>query len=163
MKRLYLTIGLIGALLFPTLSLAADGDPCVTSADAAMPFGSNGQWRVVACIQVCDAKNATEECAEYDFGSGPGIPDVIIFEYEDSDNTCSSTVDITISTGPVTGGTPSYTLDVSAVVLTEALGRVVLISKDYPPDRYLFFSTADDASCDDLDVRMFLLDRKRSR
>ena len=162
MKRLLFLLGLVGALcLLPTVSFGADGDECVSSANADIPVGTRGTWQVAACVQVCDAKNATEECAEYDFSNSPGIPDILIFEYEDSDNSCSSTVDITISTGHITGGTPSYTLDVSAVVLTEATGRIILITEDYPPDRFLFFSTADDADCDDLDVRMFMYNRKK--
>jgi len=164
MKRLLFLMGLVGALLVPGTTWATDGDACALTADgAAITLPSKGSWIPVACIQLCDGKAATEECAEYDFADAPGMPDIIVLEYEEEvGSACGATPDITITTGPVTGQTPEYAIDTSSVVLNSTTNRVVIDTSVAPLDRFLFTTTTDDASCvaGDLDVRMTFFNRK---
>lgn len=162
MKRLLFLLGLIGVLfMVPGTAFGADGDQCDDSSDADIPLSTRGQWQAVACVQLCDGKAATEECDEYDFADSPGVPDILIFEYQDNSGNCGGTPDLTITTGPVTGGTPSYDISSSTVVLNPTTNRIIVITEGAPLDRFLFTSLADDASCDDLDVRMFFVNRKK--
>lgn len=145
------------ALVVPATSWAADGDAC----DSDTGLITTGAWRHVACINVCDGKAAADSsCTEFDLDSS-GMPDIIVFEREDVGADCTDPggPTITITTGPVTGGSPSYDLDTSTVVLNDTTERVVISTKDAIVDRYLFFATSDDTACTDVDVRMYLFNR----
>jgi hypothetical protein len=152
-----------------------DGAICVDSDNARIPLSTRGTWQPVGCYNVCntiaDAAYDDDFCNEFDLGA-VGIPDIIVFEYEeDPDNAncseASPAPTVTITTGPVTIGTtpnlagiPSYNIDSSAVVLDQVANRVVVITKDAMLDRFLYFAVADTDGCTDVDVRMFLYNHK---
>jgi hypothetical protein len=183
MKRLCFIVGLIGALLFPTLSLAkevkTDHTPCEEmDTDAAVPLWTKGQWIATACILLCDGYAAADTgagCVEWDFNDFPGMPDMIILEYEqESDDDCGANVpQFTIATGPMSNGTltsqtnasyvgdPTYEIGSSAVVIDETNPRVTILTETAPLDRYIFVTqTGTDTNCTDIDIRMFFYSRK---
>lgn len=164
MKMLLALGGLIGALLLPALSWGADGDSCQShTADAAIPLFNKGVWIPIACVQLCDGKAAADSaCTEFDFADAPGMPELIVLEYEEdpANMDCSGTPDYTFTTGPITGGTPSYAIDATAVIANPTTNRIVIDVSQAPLDRFLFTAIADDAGCTDVDVRMFLYTRK---
>jgi hypothetical protein len=91
------------------------------------------------------------------------MPDLLIFEYEEkTGSSCSGTPDVTIKTGPITGGDPAYDISTSAVVLNPTTNRVIVDTSRATLDRFLFTVTADDGACaaGDLDVRMMFVNRK---
>ena len=154
MKLLYILVGFL--VLLPQVTWAADGDACE---DGTGKF-SRGTWRSVACINLCDDIDSTDTiCATFDLNS-VGMPDVIVFEYEDVGGQCSSTPDFTITTSPESDGTPAYDLDASAVVLNSTTDRVVIDTSQAPLDRYIVTAVSDVAACQDVDIRMHLLDRR---
>jgi hypothetical protein len=169
MKTLLIFGGLIGALLLAPGAFAADGDECTTTVDAvAMDLPSKGSWLPQACVLLCDGKAAGDAganaCTEWDFADVPGMPDLVIFEYEElAGEACNATPDLTLTTGPVTGGTPGYDLDSSAVVLNSTTNRVIVDISQAPLDRFLFVALADAAGCaaGDVDVRMTFFGRKK--
>jgi len=165
MKRLLFLMGLVGAFFLTSTASATDGDACALTADGvAITLPSKGSWIPVACIQLCDGHAAADSaCTEYDFAKAPGMPDIIILEYEEeSGELCGATPEYTITTGPATGGTPNYDIDTSAVTLTLIANRVIIDTATSPLDRFLFTAIADDASCaaGDVDVRMTFFNRK---
>ena len=170
MKRLLFLLGLVGVLLAPTVGWAVDGDQCDDSDNANIPLFTRGGWIAVSCIQLCDGKAAADSaCTEYDFATRPGMPDIIVFEYEenpDDANCGGSTPDFTLTTGPVsvvaTANAPTYDISTSTIVMNAATNRVILITEGAPLDRFLFTAIADDASCTDVDIRMFFYNRKTS-
>lgn len=171
MRRLLMFGGLLGAFLLAPAAFGADGRQCQDSDNNDIPLRTLNNWIPVGCIQLCDGKaEADSGCTEWDFANYPGLPDILILEYEeDPDNAnCSGTPDYTIKTGPVTnGGTtgdgvPAYDLETAAVVLNPTTDRVVIVTKDAPLDRFLFTTILDDADCTNVDVRMFMYDRKSS-
>jgi len=154
----WLTLLTVGALLVPGVSLADDGDSC----DADTGRITNGIWATVVCVNLCDGKAAADStCTEWDFNSG-GMPDVIILEREDvgADCTDAGGPTFTFTTGPTTGGSPSYVPDTSAVVLNDTTDRLVIVTKDATLSRYLFTAVSDDTTCTDVDVRMYLMSRE---
>ena len=158
MKRLLYILGLVGALSFlPSPALADDGDACKDSSGNKLSLGSKGAWVTTNCIQVCDGKAATEECADYDFYGAPGMPDLLVLEYEMIAG-CTSTPDITITTASISG--VEYGPSSSALVLNSVTNRILIKTADGSLSRYIAFSTADDANCTDIDVRMFFKSRK---
>jgi len=167
MKRLLFLLGLVGVLLCPCIAWAADGDACLNTDNAAVPLASRGSWAPIACVKLCDAKAAADStCTEYDFNSGPGMPDLVILEYEEDPDAanCSATPDYTFTTGPISvvglANAPTYDLDTTAVVMNPTTNRVIIITENAPLDRFLFTAIADDADCTDVDILMFLYDRK---
>ena len=168
MKRLLFLLGLVGVLFTaPGVALGADGDQCIDSDNATIPLFSRGGWIAVACVQLCDTKVAADSaCTEYDFADSPGMPDIIVLEYEENPDSanCGATPDFTITTGPVsvvaTANAPTYDISTSPVVMNAATDRVIIITEGAPLDRFLFTAIADDASCDDVDIRMFFYNRK---
>jgi len=175
MKRLLFLMGLVGALFaaMPAVATDEDGRQCQDSDNADIPLFTKGGWIPTACIQLCDTKVAADSgCTEWDFADSPGMPDMIVLEYEENPDVaspaddCDATPDYTLSTGPVTNGgitgngVPAYDIDSSTVVMNPTTNRVVIITKDNPLDRFLFVTIADDAGCTDVDVRMFMYNRK---
>jgi len=161
MERLLFLLGLVGALLIPGLGWSADGDQCKDSSGDPIPLFNKGTWIAITCIQLCDNYVGTDSsCDEWDFNDTPGMPDIVVFEYEDIGGDCAATPDFTLGTGPISGGTPSYDSDDSAVVLNSTTDRVLLITKDFPLDRFLFTSVADDTDCTNIDIRMFFYNQK---
>ena len=165
MKRLLFLTGLVGALLtISGPSFGADGDGCLTPAGTSISYGFKGDMVATACYMLCDGKASTDStCTEWDFKDSPGMPDVIVFEYQEAaGESCSSTPDVTLTTGPVTGGTPGYDIDTSAVVLNATTDRVVIDTRLSPLDRFLFSAIADNAGCvaGDMDVRMTFYSQK---
>jgi hypothetical protein len=161
--RLWLTILTMVALVVPTVSFAAtpstDGEECPATVEKI----SKGEWRTTACVRVCNdylTTDAGADCDEHDFNTGGGLPDLLVLERVDGG--CTNDPTITITTGPTTGGTPSYGISSSAVTLNDATPRVVIVTKDAPMDRYLFFAVSDDVGCatGELDVYMHLLDSR---
>jgi len=156
MKLLLTT--LIALLAFP--AFAADGDKCDI---VAVPISvqDKGTWRTDVCIDVCDANVAADsDCTEFDFKAQYGLPDTLIFEIQDNDGNCSGTPAIAVTTGPVTGGTPSYEISTTAVIIDDNPNRVVVDTQAAALSRFLFFAVSGDAGCTDLDLRMFLVNRK---
>ena len=165
MKRLLFLTGLVGALLIASgPSYGADGDSCLSIADASLNFGFKGDMVATACYMLCDGPaTGTSSCTEWDFRTSPGMPDVIVFEYQQKAVvSCAATPDITLTTGPLTGGTPGYDLDTSAVVLNSTTDRVVIDTRLAPMDRFLFATIADNTDCaaGDMDVRMTFYSQK---
>ena len=150
---------LLGVLVLalPTFAWAADGDNC----DSDVGRVSRGVWTTSVCVNVCDAAVAADStCAEFDLGNA-GMPDILIFEREENDANCSDAGGpvITITTGPTTGGSPSYDLTSTAVLLNDTINRITIDTQTAPLSRYLFFTTSDDTACTDYDVRMYLVNR----
>ena len=167
MKQLLFLLGLVGVLIVPTCGWAADGDACVDTDNNAVPLANRGPWVPVTCIQLCDTKVAADSaCTEFDFNSVGGMPDLIIFEYEENPDSanCGATPDFTITTGPISvvalANAPTYALDSTAVVLNSTDNRVIIRSEAGLLDRFIFTAIADDASCDDVDILMFLYNRR---
>jgi hypothetical protein len=180
MNRILSLIGFFGALLLPLAAFGADGDACKSHDGVEIEGWTRGPWIPLKCVQVCDGKVAadddddgTPECADYDFGAGPGMPDVIVLEYDvdnvaaGGEHSCSSTPDITVTTGPIAlGGVdddyPEYSPDTTAVVLNSTTDRVLINTELAHLDRYLFFELEDAAACANggIDIRMFLYNRK---
>jgi hypothetical protein len=163
MKMLLIFGGLIGALLLAPGAFAADGDQCENPSDANIPLFTKGNWIPVACVNLCDnyAGAADAACDEWDFADTPGMPDIIVLEYDDNGGDCGGfSPDFTFQTGPITGGTPAYDIDSSTVVLNTTTDRIIIITEDGPLDRFLFTTVADDDDCTDVDVRMFFYNRK---
>jgi hypothetical protein len=170
MKRLFILGGLIGAFLlsFPAFGDVDDGRECQDSADADIPLGHRSGWIAEACVQLCDTKKAADSyCTEWDFNDVPGMPEIIVFEYEENDGGCNATPDFTITTGPISnGGTaaagdPAYDIGSTALILNSTTNRIVIITEDAPPDRFLFTAIGDDTNCTDVDIRMFFYNRKK--
>lgn len=139
-------------------SQTVDGGPC----DATVQGVNKGVWNQIACINICDDVDEGETCAEYDLQTF-GISDQIIFDIiENDDQDCSDSggPQMAIQTGPTTGGSPAREIDSSAVVLNDTTPRVVVITKDAPLDRYLFFAFSLDTACTDVDVRARFVNRK---
>ena len=183
MKQLLFLLGLIGVLFAPSLGLAKENKTDHTQCeemdtDAAVPLFSRGGWIPTACILLCDGYAAADTgagCVEWDFQDSPGMPDIIVLEYEEEDSgDCGATPDFAITTGPMSNGTltnqtnasyagdPAYEIDATAVVLNATTNRVIILTKDAPLDRYLFTNVTDEASCTDVDIRMFFFNRKTS-
>ena len=165
MGRLTILGGLIGALLLLAPPVfAADGDTCMShTADAAIPLWSGGFWTPLACVQLCDGKAAADSaCAEFDFETAPGLAEVIVFEYEEdpANLDCSATPTYTITTGPITGGAPSYSWDTSAVVMNPTDNRLMVDVSGAMLDRFINVAITDDAGCTDVDVRLFFYGSK---
>lgn len=159
-------------LLLPSVGWSQDGIPC----DADTGQLTRGNYKSLGCFNICDALAAADSSCLYDIGAvaGPvnvqtyswdfsntvGVPDLVIFEIEDINGNCGATPDVTIQTSPEADIAPAYDLDSTAVVLTVGgTDRIIVDFSTAPPDRYLIATVADDASCDDLDVRMHLLVR----
>jgi len=164
MKKLLSFGGLIGAFLLTPMAFAADGDSCMShTADAAIPLFNKGVLIPIACVQLCDAKAAADSsCTEFDFASVPGLPEILVLEYEEdpANLDCAATPDYTFTTGPITGGTPGYNIDSSAVIMNPTTNRVIVDLSQAPLDRFLFTAIADDAGCTDVDIRMFFYTKK---
>lgn len=129
------------------------GQACDT--DITVPV--RGEFRTSQCINLCNNYAAADdgaECTEYEF---KGVPNLIVFEREENDANCTNNPTFTLKTGPVTGGTPSYDLDSTAVVLNDADDRIIIIVESAPPDAFLFITVTDDLACTDVDVRMYLI------
>lgn len=140
-----------------------DGVICEDSSDARIPLQDLGSWKATGCYNVCDGYAAADTgaaCNEWDFDRGPGMPDIMVFEYEDIGGDCGATPDFTITTGPVTGGSPNYDISTSAVVVNTTTDRIAVIIKDAMLNRFLFFAVTDEASCTDVDIRMFTYEKK---
>ena len=154
-----------------------DGSVCVDSDNARIPLSTRGTWQPVGCYNVCDdiddANYDDDFCNQFDLGA-VGIPDLLVFEYEEDPDNANCTESpgptITITTGPVTrpaadldsAGIPSYDISTSAVVLNATTNRIAVITKDAMLDRFLYFAVANTDNCTDIDVRMFLYNRKPS-
>ena len=153
MKLALFWMGVLSLLLAPT-ALAADGDAC----DSGIGKITRGRHQTVVCVNLCDTKvAANSSCADFDMNT-VGMPDQIVFEYEENGvATCSGTPDFAITTGPITGGTPSYELDATAVVLNPTTNRVIVDARTAVLDRWLFTAITDDAACLDVDIRMYLI------
>jgi len=166
MKWLYLMVGALGLLLAGTAS-AVDGDGC----DSDIGKLDQGSYQTVVCVNVCDGvDNAGSDCDRgstaaghaWDFNQG-GMPDLIVFEYEDNGGDCGgSTPDFTLTTSPEADGTPAYDISTSTVVVNPTTNRVVVVVKDAVIDRYLNVDMADVANCTDLDLRMYLINEDES-
>lgn len=165
MKQYLLFLAL---LLLAGPALGADGDVCADSDNAAITLFDRGRWTPTACIQLCDGKvDADTACTEYDFNNNRGMPEVIIFEYEenpDSSN-CDTDSDFTLTTGPIsvvaTANAPTYNIDPGgAIIMNSVTNRVVLVTRDYPLDRFLFTAISANTNCDDVDIRMFFYNQK---
>jgi hypothetical protein len=165
MKRILSLMGFLGALLLSSVAFGADGDECDSHvSDARIPLARTGNWAPTVCIQLCDDKAASHSaCDEWDFNDTGGMPDIIVLEYEEdpSNMDCSGTPDYTFTTGPITGGVPSYAIDTTALVMNPTTNRVIIVTKDSVMDRFLFTAIADDGACTDVDIRMFLYNRKK--
>ena len=87
MKLLSFLVGVL--VLLPSLALGADGDSC----DSDTGKLTHGNYKTQACVNLCDGKAAADSnCGtSYDLDDAGGIPDLIIFEYEDVGADCSST------------------------------------------------------------------------
>lgn len=168
MKTLFLTILLL--LLFPLPSWGADGDTCTAhvlgASTGTITKITKGIWREIACIQLCDGKKVADNsngCTEFNMSAVTGTPDLIVLEYEeDGDSSCSAGPIFTVSTGPISGGTPTYDIDSTAVTIGEATTRVVIDMSTAPVDNFLFITNgATLTGCDQegVDVRMHLLTR----
>ena len=166
MKTLLLTILLL--LLFSPAVWGADGGPC----DSNTGKLERGIYRTLGCVNVCDAKAAadssclfdiagTAQTYSWDFSNTLGVPDLLVFEIEDINGNCGATPDFTVQTSPEADIAPAYDLDSTAVVINSTTDRVIVDLSTAPPDRYLIITVADDASCNDLDLRMYLLARDR--
>lgn len=152
----------IGVLIWTVLLLApsvwaADGGDCDSDVDKL----AKGNWKTQTCVQLCDGKAAADSsCTEWNFNSSGGMPDQVILEYEDVGADCSATPEYTFTTGPTTGGSPSYNFDTTAVVITPTVNRITIIIKEGSLNTYLFTAIADDADCTDVDIRMYLVNRE---
>ena len=167
MKRLLFLLGLVGVLIVPTCGWAADGDACTDTDGTAITLASRGSWVPVSCVLLCNAKAAADSaCTEYDFNAVGGMPDIVIFEYEEDPDAanCSATPDFTITTGPISvvalANAPTYALDSTAVVLNSTDNRVIVLNESGLLDRFIFTAIADDADCTDVDILMFLYNHK---
>lgn len=149
---------LLGFLLFASSAQAADGASC----DSDVNKVSRGPWVDLYCINVCDDADSTDSsCTEVDLQNA-GRPDVLRFEREDVGADCTDPGGpvITITTGPTTGGSPSYALDTTTVVLNDTVEAVNVIMMDMPSSRYLFFTLSSMTACTDVDVRMTAMKRR---
>jgi hypothetical protein len=167
MKMLLTLGGLIGALFLAPGAFAADGDSCQShTADASIPLFNKGVWIPIACVQLCDGKAFGDAgagaCTEFDFASVPGMPELVVFEYEEdpANPDCGATPDFTFTTGPIAGGTPAYDIDSSPLILNPTTDKIIVDLSRVPMDRFLFTALGDAATCSDLDVRLFFYTRK---
>ncbi len=161
MRRLFLTIGLALLLAAPAFGAAntTHGQDC----DSTITKPRAGHWRTVDCVNLCNLYAAADDgaaCTEYEF---KGLPDIIILEKDENDANCSANVTFTFTTGPVTGGSPSYDFDSSAVTLNDAADRLVIVVEDGPLDAFLFINVTNDTACTDVDVRMYLINQRSGR
>jgi hypothetical protein len=157
MRSLYLAIL---AIIF--LATPAFGAPNTThgqDCDDDIVLIERGYIQEGGCINLCNNYAAADDagCTEYKFD---GLPHMIVLEKEENDAGCSADVTFTFTTGPVSGGTPSYALDTTAVTLNDAADRLTFLLKDMHIDSYLFIDIADDTGCTDVDVRMYLITEK---
>jgi len=158
MRNLLAVIGLILLLAAPAFGAAntTHGQDC----DSTTTVFAAGRYRTLECINVCNNYAAVDddaECTEYEF---KGLPDLIVLEKVENDASCSADVTFTITTGPVTGGTPGYDLDTTAVALNDASDRAVIDVSQAPIDAFLFINVTNDTACTDVDVVMHLLYHK---
>ncbi len=125
--------------------------------DSTTTLVARGKFKTKECFNICNKYAAADDgaaCTEYEF---KGLPDLIILEKVENDANCSADVTFTFQTGPVTGGTPAYDMDASAVTLNDAADRVVIVVSDAPPNAFLFTAVTNDTACTDVDVRMYLI------
>lgn len=177
MRRLLFLGGLLGAFLLAPSAFGADGDECKGHDGVEIKGWTKGPWIPLRCVQLCDGKleaDDTDDCTEYDFGDSPGMPDLIVIEYEEDAETtvdgasaCDSAPDITITTGPIsTGGTsgdyPEYSPEATALILNPTVNRILINTETSHLDQYLFLELNDLSACSNggVDVRMFLNARK---
>jgi len=153
------------ALLLAAPVLAADGDACDRADESdRVARLDTGAHRYEVCIDICDGKAAADDdaaCTEFDMRT-VGRPDLIILEREQGPS-CSDAggPTFTVTTGPVTGGSPSYDIGGTAVVLNDTTDRVVIDMTTAPTNRYLFASLADAAACTEADLRAYFVTLKK--
>ncbi len=144
------------ALLLAGPAIAAPNTTHGQSCDSDVGLVNKGQFRVAECVNLCNNHAQADddsECTEYEF---KGVPDLVILEREENDANCSGDPTFTFTTGPTTGGSPSYALDTTAVVLNDATPRVVFVMANGIFDSFLFIAVSNDTACTDVDVRMYL-------
>ena len=161
MKLLTLLVGVLVLLPATGWATTASTTDCDHESGAVGKL-TRGMYKTTLCVNLCDTIVENDDgCDEFDFSSTSGMPDLIVFEYSEDASTCTVDPSITITTGPVTGGTPSYMLDDTSVVLSTSIDRVILDVSKAVPDRYLFTAVADAAGCvagDHVDIRMYFLE-----
>jgi hypothetical protein len=157
MRNLFVILGLI------LLALPAFGAPNTThgqQCDSDINLIESGSQRTASCVNLCNNYAVADDgaaCTEYEF---KGVPDIIILEREENDANCTNDPTFTFTTGPTTGGSPDYPLDATAVVLNDAVERLIFLQDKGPMNSYLFIAVSDDAGCTDVDVRMYLINEK---
>jgi hypothetical protein len=159
MRNLLVTLGLI-ILLSAVPAFGAPNTTHGQTCDSDITLIESGVHRSMGCVNLCNNYAVADDgaaCTEYEF---KGVPDIIVLEREENDSNCANDPTFTFTTGPVTGGSPDYPLDTTTVVLNDAVPRIVFIQDKGPMDAFLFTAVSDDASCTDVDVRMYLITEK---
>lgn len=157
MRNVLVTLISFVLLAWAGLAFGAPNTTHGQSCDSDITKVLRGRYRAIGCVNLCNNYAAADDgaaCTEYEF---KGVPDLIVLEREDNDAGCAGDVTFTFTTGPVTGGTPSYGLDATTVVLNDATDRLIFVMKDFSMDAFLFTAVATDTSCTDVDVRMYLI------
>jgi hypothetical protein len=160
-KRLLLILLGIGLLCAPSaFATTASNAPC--DADADMLPARKGAFRAPICRNICDTVIATDTaCTEFDFDDYGGMPDVIVLERDDSvDCSDAGGPTFTFTTGPTTGGSPSFVPTTSALVLNDTTDRITIDVGGAMIDRYLFTAVSNATGCDsspEVDVRIYLI------
>ncbi len=174
--KLSLFLTLVLGLLWAPASWAVNGDQCDTDTGRL----TRGIFKTTACVLVCDGHAAAASICAYDagptagpadlqtycwdFGNSLGVPDLLIFEMEDTEvgGACAGNVVMTILTSPEADIAPAYDLDSTAVVLTKGgTERIIIDLSTAPPDRYLIVNVTVDTSCTGVDLRMHMLVRSK--
>jgi len=157
----------LATILFTLLSVGTaygaanttHGQEC--DADVKASLIKKGIYEVGECTNICNNHAAADddaECTEHQF---IGYGDLIVYEREENDANCSGDPTFTIKGGPVAGGTPSYDLDSTAVVLNDATPRAVIIMSSIVMPSFITIYVTNDAACTDVDVRMYVVTYKR--
>lgn len=145
---------LLAGPAFATTSTTANCDSDI----GLLPY-QKGRFQTAVCKNLCNKVIATDTvCTELDFNSY-GMPDLIVLEREENSGACSDPggPTFTLTTGPVTGGTPSYDIDSSTVVLNDTTDRVIIDNSTGVLDRYLFTAVSDVTGCTDEDLRIYMI------
>jgi hypothetical protein len=156
-------IVILGLILLALPAFAADNTTHGQQCDSDITLIEGGVHRTHSCVNLCnnyavtDSGDSEDACTEYEFN---GVPDIIILEREENNTDCTNDPTFTFTTGPITGGDPDYPLDTTAVVLNDAVERLIFLQDKGPMNSFLFTAVSDDAGCSDVDVRMYLINEK---
>lgn len=162
MRKLVFLFGVLAlSWCVSSVALATDGDNCGLTNWAT----SRGSIKPVWCVLLCDSKDSQDAtCSEYDLQgtlptTGPGIPDVLVFEINTSTG-CSANATATLASSPTSAGT-EHDLGATTSVSTGGNTKLSIDTSQVSIDRYVSADLTNLDDCTDFDVLMIGYERQR--